>query len=207
MDLPSIDKMLAFLSPEIRIFIICLLALLWAFWHFFIQEQRENFKCLLDAHEKLSNRLIKDNEEVRKELAEFKEENKKLKAIIANLQTISAELKAQPILSKETTNNLANISLQTQSLISFNEEIRYQIIEANQYIVSGLKRIDAENNYAYKDLVQAIKQIEVVVHRKEAKSEAISKALQEVLDIIVRTEAEKRMMLTEVAARLEQTFG
>ena len=186
-----INKMLESISDPVLIVVIIGFSItIVMLWRIF-EKQHDFFKERVDL-------LRQENEDLRIQLKEFKEENERLINTSRKMSSILHELQKQPLLSKETTESLSLVAQKADELFIFNQEINATIQKASKELQSNLKSIEHISFDSSSKIQIGIKQIENVINKKERSNEQISIVLNDLVEFIEVTENLKQEQLERI---------
>ena len=186
-----IKKMLESISDPVLIVVIIGFSItIVMLWRIF-EKQHDFFKERVDL-------LRQENEDLRIQLKEFKEENERLINTSRKMSSILHELQKQPLLSKETTESLSLVAQKADELFIFNQEINATIQKASKELQSNLKSIEHISFDSSSKIQIGIKQIENVINKKERSNEQISIVLNDLVEFIEVTENLKQEQLERI---------
>ena len=192
-----LEKLLGVINDPVLITVIVGFALtITILWRIF-GKQHEFIKERIEL-------LRQENNDLRNQLKEFKEENDRLRQTTTEMSGILADLQKQPLLSKETTKSLSLVAEKANYLVEFNQDITESIQKASILLQDGFKTMEHTNLESAHRIQIGIQKIEQVISKKERTNEEISKVLYQLITFIEETEKSKREQLAKIRDNARQ---
>jgi len=192
-----LEKLIEFINDPVLITVIVgfvlTIIILWRIFgkqHEFIKERIEL--------------LRQENNDLRIQLKEFKEENGRLRQTTKDMTHILVDLQKQPLLSSETTKSLSLVAEKANYFVGFNREITESIQNASKLLQNGFSSMEKTNLESAHRIQDGIMQIEYVISKKERTNKEISNVLYQLVEFIEENEKSKREQLAQLKENAHQ---